>query len=106
MKFFFPDSQDYVDPSFNFSTEQRSSLRIRQRDDRYAHEEFGSPPFDGLLVSRAIVDSGRYTLAQKHRLMRVGLMEFFRLRGKKLETMGDCGAFSYAREEYPPYSVE
>lgn len=106
MKFFFPDSQDYVDPSFNFSTEQRSSLRIRQRDDRYAHEEFGSPPFDGLLVSRAIVDSGRYTLAQKHRLMRVGLIEFFRLGGKKLETMGDCGAFSYAREEYPPYSVE
>jgi hypothetical protein len=105
MKFFFPDSQDYVDPSFNFETESRSALRIRQRDDRYAHEEFVSPPFDGLLVSRAIVDSGRYTLAQKHRLMRVGLRDFFRMHGKDLETMGDSGAFSYAREEYPPYSV-
>src|SRR5258708_5988700 len=69
VKFFFPDSQDFVDPSFNFETESRSALRVRQRDDRYAHEEFASPPFDGLLVSRAIVDSGRYTLAQKHRLL-------------------------------------
>jgi len=106
MKFFFPDSQDYVDPSFDFESEERSSLRIRQRDDHYAHEEFASPPFDGLLVSRAVVDSGRYTLAQKHRLLRVGLTEFFRLGGKKLETMGDCGAFSYVREEYPPYSID
>lgn len=105
MKYFFPDSQDYIDPSFNFVTESRSSLRVRQRDDRYAHEEFSSPPFDGLLVSRAVVDSGRYTLAQKHRLMRVGLQRFFRLEKTSLETMGDCGAFSYAREQYPPYSV-
>lgn len=105
MKFFFPDSQDYVDPSFNFETESRSALRVRQRDDRYAHEEFLSPPFDGLLVSRAIVDSGRYTLAQKHRLLRVGLRDFFRMHEVDLETMGDCGAFSYAREDHPPYSV-
>ncbi len=106
MKFFFPDSQDFVDPSFNFETEVRSTLRIRQRDDRYAHEEFATPPFDGLLVSRAVLDSGRYTLAQKHRLLRVGLQDFFRIAGKNLETMGDCGAFSYVREEYPPYSVD
>jgi hypothetical protein len=105
VKFFFPDSQDYIDPTFNFETESRSALRVRQRDDRYAHEEFVSPPFDGLLVSRAIVDSGRYTLAQKHRLLRVGLHDFFRMQGKGLKTMGDCGAFSYAREDYPPYSV-
>ena len=105
MKFFFPDSQDYVDPSFNFATESRSALRVRQRDDRYAHEEFVSPPFDGLLVSRAVVDSGRYTLAQRHRLLRVGLRDFFRVHDRTLETMGDCGAFSYAREDHPPYSV-
>ena len=105
VKFFFPDSQDYIDPSFNFVTESRSSLRVRQRDDRYAHEEFSSPPFDGLLISRAVVDSGRYTLAQKHRLLRVGLRSFFRLQNRHLETMGDCGAFSYAREQVPPYSV-
>jgi len=54
MKFFFPDSQDQVDPSFNFETEERSDLRLRHRDDRYAHEEFASTPFDGILLSMAI----------------------------------------------------
>jgi hypothetical protein len=56
VKFFFPDSQDLVDPSFDFSDETRSEHRVRQRDDHYAHEVFSSPPYDGLLVSKAIVD--------------------------------------------------
>jgi hypothetical protein len=106
MKFFFPDSQDQVDPSFNFETEQRSALRLRHRDDHYAHEEFASAPFDGLLVSKAMVEGGRYTLAQKHRLERMGVRRFFRLENMPIETLGDCGAFSYAREDYPPYSVD
>lgn len=105
MKFFFPDSQDQVDPSFNFDTEQRSALRLRHRDDHYAHEEFKTTPYNGILLSMAMVESGRYTLAQKHRLRRMGIRQFFRLEDKNLETMGDCGAFSYVREDYPPYSV-
>lgn len=105
MKFFFPDSQDQVDPSFDFITEERSALRLRHRDDHYAHEEFSTPPFDGLLVSKAMVEGGRYTLAQKHRLERMGVRRFFRLENTRIATLGDCGAFSYAREEYPPYSV-
>ena len=47
MKFFFPDSQDQIDPSFDFTTEQRSIYRVRQRDDRYAHEALQAAPFDG-----------------------------------------------------------
>jgi Queuine tRNA-ribosyltransferase len=105
MKFFFPDSQDQVDPSFNFEAETRSELRLRHRDDHYAHEEFRATPFDGILLSMAMVESGRYTLPQKHRLHREGVRQFFRLDDKRLETMGDCGAFSYVREDYPPYSV-
>jgi hypothetical protein len=50
MKFFFPDSQDQVDPSFDFDTEERARLRLRHRDDMYAHEVFAKPPFDGVLV--------------------------------------------------------
>src|SRR5262249_40412904 len=56
MMFFFPDSQDLVDPSFDFRTEQRSETRVRQRDDLYPHEVFASPPYDGILVSKGIVD--------------------------------------------------
>jgi hypothetical protein len=105
MKFFFPDSQDQVDPSFDFETEERSDLRLRHRDDRYAHEEFASTPFDGILLSMAMVETGRYTLPQRHRLYRMGIRRFFRLDDTRLETMGDCGAFSYVRDDYPPYSV-
>jgi hypothetical protein len=114
VKFFFPDSQDQVDPSFDFSTELRSVLRVRQRDDLYAHEALGAAPYDGVLVSKTIVDgtptvSGRYSLAQRHRLYRVGVHRFFRLTdqpGRRLLTMGDCGAFTYVRDDIPPYSVE
>jgi len=114
MQFFFPDSQDQIDPSFNFTTEQRSIYRVRQRDDHYAHEALRTPPFDGFLVSKTIVDglpgaAGKYTIAQRHRLYRVGIREFFRLDdrpGPRLATMGDCGAFSYVRDDEPPYSPD
>lgn len=114
MKFFFPDSQDLVDPTFDFHTEERSETRLRQRDDLYAHEVFSPPPFDGILVSKAIVDGlggigARYTIAQRQRLLRHGVRSFFRLDRdavKHLETMGDCGAFTYVKERFPPYSVE
>lgn len=111
MKFFFPDSHDLVDPSFDFTTEKRSETRMRQRDDQYAHEALKVPPYSGLLVSKAIVDgtekgAGKYTIAQRHRLLRSGVREFFRLEDRPLETMGDCGAFSYVKEKHPPYSVE
>lgn len=113
MKFFFPDSQDLVDPSFDFTSEKRSATRLRQRDDKYAHEVFASPPFDGLLVSKGIVDgvdggsSGKYTLAQRQRLFRDGARAFFRLPASPyLPIIGDCGAFTYVREKVPPFSVD
>ena len=110
MKFFFPDSQDLVDPSFDFTTEKRSETRVRQRDDLYAHEVFGAPPYDGMLVSKAIVQgsggsTGRYTLGQQRRFFSQGVREFMRLP-PTLEVMGDCGAFTYVKEPEPPVTVE
>lgn len=114
MKYFLPDSQDLVDPSFDFNTEARSRTRIRQRDDVYAHELFPDRAYDGLLVSKSIVEGfgasgGRYSIAQRHRLLRAGAPEFFRIKEAKvapMPIMGDCGAFSYVKEEAPPYTVE
>ncbi len=109
MKFFFPDSHDFVDGSFDFHSERRSEDRVRQQHDFYPHEILENPPYDGMLVSKAIVDgigsgSGKYSIAQRHRLLRVGVREFFRLAGTPLLTMGDCGAFTYVREPVPPFS--
>ena len=114
MRFFFPDSQDQVDPGFDFVTEERDPYRVRQRDDLYAHEVLDPPPFHGLLVSKAIVDgrsdgsAGKYSTPQRHRLYREGARTFFRLdhaRGP-LKIMGDCGAFSYVNDPEPPYTVD
>lgn len=113
MKFFFPDSQDQVDPDFDFIAEEKGIFRVRQRDDHYAHEALREPPFDGLLVSKAIVDgtakgTGKYTVAQRRRLTREGAHRFFRLtdNGRTLTIMGDCGAFNYHREPTPPYTPD
>lgn len=113
MRYFLPDSQDLVDPSFNFVTERRSTTRLRQRDDQYAHEVFGERMLDGILVSKGIVDGfggtgSRYTIAQRQRLLRVGAPEFFRTAGTwgPIPLMGDCGAFTYVKEDAPPYTIE
>ena len=36
MKFFLPDSQDLIDPSFDFGAEARRPERVRQRTELYA----------------------------------------------------------------------
>jgi hypothetical protein len=110
MRFFFPDSQDLVDPSFDFVTEERSIHRVRQRDDQYPHEALYKAPYDGVLLSRAIVvENGRFTMGQRQRLSRRGVRSFFRLdrpETANLRTMGDCGAFAYVDEPEPPVTVD
>jgi hypothetical protein len=71
MKYFFPDSQDFVDPNFDFETEKNKLLRVTQRDDVYAHHLL-ERPYDGLLISKAIVegipgktDKTRYSRGKK-----------------------------------------
>src|SRR5262249_40312582 len=105
-----PDSQDLVDPSFDFTTEKRSETRIRQRDDLYAHEVFATPPYDGMLVSKAIVEgtgvgTGRYTLGQQRRFAVAGVKRFLRVPAG-MKVMGDCGAFTYVKEPQPPVTIE
>jgi hypothetical protein len=113
MEFYFPDSQDQVSPLFDFVTEEHPVHRVRQRDDRYAHEALKSVPYDGILISKAIVDgtargAGKYTMAQQQRIYRLGAHRFFRADtgSGRLPIMGDCGAFTYADETEPPYSVD
>jgi hypothetical protein len=106
MRFYFPDSQDQVSPSYDFMYDEYSPLRVRQRDDLYAHEVLTMPPYDGLLVSKAIVDGSvrKYSMPQRQRMYRLGVRRFFRLP-PSMHTLGDCGAFSYVNEAEPPYSV-
>lgn len=114
MKFFFPDSQDQVDPGFDFISETHPPFRIRQRDDLYAHEVLHERPFDGLLISKAIIDGlgstkkGQYNDSARNRLYREGARKFFRLDGvhSDVQILGDCGAFAYVDRWIPPYTID
>lgn len=110
MRFYFPDSQDLVSPTYDFIHDEYSPLRVRQRDDLYAHEVLDRAPYDGVLVSKAIVDgslkgAGKYSAPQRQRMYRLGVSSFFRLPEGAL-TLGDCGAFNYVNEPEPPYTID
>ena len=115
MKYYLPDSQDVVDPDFDFATERREAGRGSDSDDRHAHEVFSERAYDGVLVSKAIVDGtcgagqARYTRLQRARLARDGVRRSFRAEGHRwgqIEFMGDCGAFSYIKQAAPPFTVD
>ena len=113
MKFVFADSLDYVDPNYDFSRDRSSPAREPYWNDVYPHEIFSRAPYDGLLVSRAIVGDhsvkGKYTDSQAMRFRRVGAREFLRYRENEFPgsmMMGDCGAFAYHKMEKPPFSPE
>jgi hypothetical protein len=110
MRFYFPDSQDLVSPTYDFVHDEYNPMRVRQRDDLYAHEVLTKVPYDGVLVSKAIVDgsvngAGKYSESQRQRIYRLGVRHFFRLP-HDMATIGDCGAFNYVGEYEPPYTVD
>lgn len=111
MKFVFADSLDLVDPNYNFLNDENGTGRQPYWDDQYPHELLGYAPYQGMLVSRAIVGDhhfvGKYSESQAMRFRRVGAREFLRLNRpefRDLMIMGDCGAFSYCGQQVPPYT--
>ena len=111
MKFIFADSIDMVDPGFDFINERFSKGREIYWDDCYPHEMLDPMPYDGMLVSRGIVgDSGvkgKYSDPQAMRFKREGARTFLRLnepKHKDMSIFGDCGAFTYVKQDVPPYT--
>ena len=113
MKFLFSDSLDYIDPEFDFIQERQGARRRPYEDDDFPHEHLDFPPYDGLLISRAVVGDahmpGKYSEAQCMRFRREGARAFFRFPETLYPdslVMGDCGAFSYRNLREPPYTVD
>ena len=116
MKFFFAENCDSVDPNFDFIRDQPTQGRNRSHD-LFAHELLESPPYDGLLASRSLIEGTsahkRYSQAQKYRVLREGLRSHFRYpsvsyKGDPYDfpIMGDCGSFSYVEQKIPPYGAQ
>ena len=117
MKFLYSDTQDYVDPNYDFLNDRSAPKRERYWDDVYAHEIMRDAPYDGLLVAMSAVRQAegvsaskvRYTTAEEQRLLRIGARKFLRFDGPKFKDrmlMGDCGAFAYVEHHEPAYSPE
>lgn len=113
MRYIYADSMDYVDPGYDFLEDRNAPNRNPYWDDAFPHEIMGYAPYEGVLVSRGIVGDhrvrGKYSEAQAMRFRRVGAREFLRLNKpefQKLSIFGDCGAFTYNKEDVPPYSPE
>jgi len=113
VKFLYSDSLDFVDPDFDFVRDRSAATRRAHKDDVYPHEHLEQAPYDGLLVSRAIVGGGRrtgkYSDAQSIRFHREGARAFLRFPESEYPNsivMGDNGAFTYRNEVEPPYTVD
>lgn len=102
LDFYLPNFEDLVDPDYDFGNDQPSPQRKdRWLHDRFAHEFFPEPIFDGMLVSKASL-----TPTSEKRIRQAGGMRPFTRLDPALPIMGDCGAFTYMLEEKPVYTVQ
>lgn len=117
MKFLYSDTQDYVDPNYDFINDRHAPGRKRYWDDAYAHEIMKPAPYDGLLVAMSAVRQApgvaaskvRYTTAEEQRMLRTGVRKFLRYDGdafKDSMLMGDCGSFAYVDLEKPAFTPD
>lgn len=100
MQYFIPEWNDRVDPGYDFLTDTLTAGRDPYKDDIYAHEIYSAPNYNGILVSKGIVESSK---TKKVQIEEVGIHKFIRFSGS---VMGDCGAFGYINQEVPPYNTK
>lgn len=102
MKYFIPEWDDRVDPDYDFIKDEATPDRDPYSHDVYAHEMYPTPNYDGVLMSKIIVEQNQL---KKARIEKVGCHDFIRF-DRKRPMMGDCGAFGYVDEENPPYKTD
>jgi hypothetical protein len=99
MQYFIPEWDDHVDPNYDFLNDRLTPDRDPYADEVYAHQIYDTPNYDGILVSKVVIDSSK---KKRARVEAVGVHNFIRFQGK---VMGDCGAFGYIKEDEPPYNT-
>lgn len=102
-KYYIPENDDRVDPKYDFSTDFSDKNRNPLLHDVYAHEIYGTPQYDGILISKVNIDAA--TKQKRELIKELGIRKFLKLPDD-YPIMGDCGAFSYITSDEPPYSTE
>jgi len=106
LRYFIPDWDDLVDPEYDFETETYRHGRGGWDHEVYAHQMLQRPAYDGLLVSRDVVQKSRRKKAHLDSLVGNGGVHTYLRIPTSFPVMGDCGAFSYAKTKVPPYSTD
>ena len=101
MKYFIPEWDDRVDPDYDFITDTITPDRDPYVHDVYAHEIYGTPNYDGILVSKSVIEENQ---TKKARIRAIGIHRHVRVP-RNFPVMGDCGAFNYLENEVPPYET-
>ncbi|GAB5517608.1 MAG: hypothetical protein Rhob2KO_53330 [Rhodopirellula baltica] len=103
--YFFPDWDDYISRPFIHEVDEPDAPSKRNK--KYAHQIFGAEqtPYDGMLVSLAQLKTGKGALSRLDPTIgeETDLRKLMKVP-KRLLMFGDCGAFSYASEDQPPFT--
>lgn len=102
LKYFIPDWDDSVDADYDFINEAHSVGRGNWASQVYAHQIYDRPNYDGLLISRAVVEKS----ATKRATLFLHKLHPFMRVPPEFPVMGDCGAFSYIDQDEPPYRTD
>lgn len=100
IKFFLSNSEDLVDPNYNFLNDEHRPDRDRWRDDIYPHQLFSEPICDGVFLSGIAISS------LKKRVKEAGNVHNFLHLPSHVPVMGDCNALTYKDKEVPPHKTE
>ena len=102
MLYFIPEWDDRVDPDYDFATDGITPHRDPYTHDEYAHELYGIPNYDGLLVSKSVIEKNK---RKRNQIEKLGIHTHLRVP-RNFPVMGDCGAFNYVLEDNPPYETK
>ncbi|MEB3160927.1 MAG: hypothetical protein VKL20_05660, partial [Synechocystis sp.] len=88
LQYYIPEWDDLVDPGYDFLTDSFSLNRKDAYFDQvYAHEIYDRPNYDGILVSKVVIDAKK---KKQLLIQEMGIQKF--LRFPRQNIMGDCGA--------------
>lgn len=102
MRYFIPEWDDLVDRDYDFETDTHSGGRGDWLNEVYAHQMYPTPNYDGILISKVVAEK---KASKRELINKLGVHRYLRLP-ETFPIMGDCGAFGYVNEEYPPYSTD
>ena len=106
LKYFIPDWDDLVDPDFDFAQEAYARGGGGWMREVFAHQIYEAPCYDGILVSREVIEKSKKKKQVLASLEGKGGVHRYLRVPADFPVMGDCGAFGYAKAEVPPYTTE